>query len=83
MPAFKIQRKESEQVDTATFRKKADYKVVTLNDDVLKRPRLLHKIQAEKLIKLKLATEVKDADISEAEPKVTIKKSNKKVATIN
>lgn len=82
MPAFKIQKKESEQVATATFRKKEDYMVVTLNDDVLKRPRLLHKIQAEKLIKLKRATQVKDAEINEAEPKITIKKSKKQIATI-
>lgn len=63
MPQFKIKEKESKVVATATFNKKEDYKAVILNGQ--KTAKLLHKIQADALIKAKKATEAKDVVIDE------------------
>jgi len=65
MPKFDIKEVESEVVQKATFHKESDYKVVYLNNDVTKKPRLLHVIQADRLIKNKKATEVKDGKLEE------------------
>lgn len=63
MGKFNIEKKESKQIAKATFDKESDYKVVYLNSDESKKPRLLHKIHADNLIGLKKATEVKDATL--------------------
>lgn len=63
MPKFNIEEKESEKVAKATFHKEDDYKVVILSNDKFKKPRMLHKIQADKLIELKRATLVKDSSL--------------------
>lgn len=65
MPKFDIKPTESEVVAKATFHKEKDYKVVYLNNDVTKKPRLLHVIQANRLIANKKATEVKDSSLEE------------------
>jgi len=72
MPVFDIKQKESQEVAKATFDKKDDYKVVYLNSDASKKPRLLHKIQAERLIKNKKATEVKEAKLEEREVETVV-----------
>lgn len=51
MPIFDIKQESSKEVAKATFEKKEDYKVVTLNSDPQKKERLLHVIQADRLIK--------------------------------
>lgn len=73
MPAFDIKQPESKEIAKATFDKKEDYKVVYLNSDVQKKPRLLHVLQADRLIKNKKATEVKEVKLEtrEAETVVT------------
>lgn len=73
MPQFDIKHEESKESGRATFEKKDDYKVVTLNSDPQKKERLLHKIQADKLIANKKATEVKGKrlDTREVETVVT------------
>lgn len=79
MPKFDITQKESKEIAKATFDKKEDYMVVTLNSDATKKPRLLHKIQAERLIANKKATAVKDANLEErdTEAVVTVEKKTK------
>jgi len=73
MPVFDIKQKESEEVAKATFDKKEDYKVVFLTNDPQKKPRLLHVIQADRLIKNKKAEAIKDAklELREVETVVT------------
>ena len=73
MPQFDIKQEESKEAGRATFEKKEDYKIVTLNNDPQKKERLLHKIQADKLIAIKKATEVKGKklDTREVETVVT------------
>lgn len=63
MPQFKIKKEESKVVEKATFNKKEDYMAVIL--DGQKTPKLLHRIQAEKLIKSKKAKEAKDVKVEE------------------
>jgi hypothetical protein len=67
MPGFDIKQKEPKEIAKATFEKKEDYKVVILNSDVQKKERLLHVIQADRLIANKKATEVKDAKLDTRE----------------
>jgi hypothetical protein len=67
MPIFDIKQEESKEIAKATFDKKEDYKVVYLNSDPAKKPRLLHKLQANRLIASKKATEVKDAKLEPRE----------------
>lgn len=78
MPVFDIKQKESKEIAKATFEKKEDYKVVTLNSDPQKKERLLHVIQADRLIANKKATEVKGAklDVREVETVVTTVKQD-------
>lgn len=59
MPQVKLKEKESKTVGTATFEPK-DFMAVKLKSGKVS---LVHKIQGEKLIKEKKATEIKDADI--------------------
>jgi len=72
MPIFDIKEAESKEVAKATFDKKDDYKVVFLNSDVTKKPRLLHVLQANRLIKNKKATEVKDAKLETREVETVV-----------
>lgn len=72
MPIFEIKQKESKEVARATFDKKEDYKVVTLNSDAQKRERLLHVIQADRLIANKKATEVKGAKLEAREVETVV-----------
>lgn len=74
MPVFDIKQEESKEIAKATFDKKEDYKVVTLNSDVTGKHRLLHVIQANRLIANKKAVEVKAAklDTREVETVVTV-----------
>ena len=72
MPIFDIKQGKSEQVDKATFDKKEDYKVVYLNSDATKKSRLLHVLQADRLIKNKKATEVKDAKLEQREVETVV-----------
>lgn len=65
MPKFNIEEKESVQVAKATFDKESDYKAVILTADKTKKVRLLHKIQADKLIESKRATESKEISLVE------------------
>lgn len=78
MPVFDIKQKESKVVEKATFEKREDYKVVTLNSDPQKKERLLHKIQADRLIANKKATEVKGSKLEtrEVETVVTVEKKD-------
>lgn len=79
MPIYDIKQEESKEVAKATFEKKEDYMVVTLNSDVTGKHRLLHVIQAKRLIANKKATAVKDAklDVRETETVVTPAPKNK------
>lgn len=61
MPKFDLKGQDSKEIARATFDKESDYKVVTLNNDPTKKLRILHKIQADRLIEKKKATLVKDA----------------------
>lgn len=72
MPIFDIKQGESKVVAKATFEKKEDYKVVYLNSDETKKPRLLHVLQADRLIKNKKATEVKDAKLEQREVETVV-----------
>lgn len=72
MPVFDIKQKQSEVVEKATFDKAEDFKVVYLNSDATKKPRLLHKLQADRLIKNKKATEVKDAKLEQREVETVV-----------
>ncbi len=67
MPVFDIKQKESKEVEKATFGKREDYKVITLNSDPQKKERLLHKIQADRLIANKKAVEVKGSKLETRE----------------
>ena len=67
MPQFQVKQKDSKEVAKATFHKKEDYRVVTLNNDPMKRERVLHVMQADRLIANKKATEVKTAKLDERE----------------
>lgn len=67
MPIFESKKQETKEVARATFHKKEDYKVVTLNNDPTKRERVLHVLQADRLIANKKATEVKGAKLQERE----------------
>ena len=80
MPKFETKQEKSVEVAKATFEKASDYKVVTLVKDPQKKQRVLHKIQAERLIKAKKAVEVKDVDLTEREVEtvVTVEKKVKK-----
>jgi len=77
MPQFEIKTKESKEIAKATFDKKEDYKVVTLNSDPTKTEHVLHVLQADRLIANKKATAVKDAklDVREVEATVTTVKA--------
>jgi hypothetical protein len=76
MPKFEIAEKDpKEALKTAvkaTFEKREDYKTVVLVGDKLNKPRMLHKIQADKLIGLKRATEVKEAKLSQREEETVV-----------
>lgn len=72
MPAFDIKQKDSKEIAKATFEKKEDYKVVTLNNDPQKKERLLHVIQADRLIANKKATEVKGSKLEVREVEVVV-----------
>ena len=72
MPIFDIKQGESKAVAKATFEKKEDYKVVYLNSDATKKPRLLHVLQADRLIKNKKANEVKDAKLEQREVETVV-----------
>lgn len=78
MPIFEIEKQKSKEGEkiTATFGKKEDHKVVILNNDPRKKERLLHKTQADRLIKNGKATHVKDAKLQtrEVETVVTVEK---------
>lgn len=63
MAKFTLKKAESKEVAKATFKNKEDFKVVVLSNDPLKTPRVLHVIQADRLIKAKKAEEVKDAQL--------------------
>lgn len=78
MPIFDIKQKESKEIAKATFEKKEDYKVVTLNNDPQGKERLLHKIQADRLIANKKAIEVKGSKLEarEVETVVTVEKND-------
>lgn len=67
MPLFDIKQKDAEVVDKATFDKKDDYMVITLANDPLKKPRLVHKIQGNRMVANKKAVAVKDAKLQERE----------------
>lgn len=77
MPQFEIKQEESKEVAKATFGKKEDYIVITLNNDPLKINHLVHKIHGEKLISKKLASQVKDAKLDEREVESTVIKEPK------
>ena len=77
MPQFEIKQEEKKEVAKATFDKKEDYIVVTLNSDDLKKPHLVHKIHGQKLIDKKVATLVKDAKLEEREIEATVIKEPK------
>lgn len=84
MANFKIEEGEKgEVIAKASFRKKEDFKVVTLNNDKTGKKRMLHVIQADNLIKAKKATEVKGAKIEQVPEKIIIRPSNKKYPKIN
>lgn len=72
MPQFDIKAKESKEVAKATFNKASDYKVVTLNSDPRGTPRLLHKIQADRLIAKGKASLVKDAKLETREVETVV-----------
>lgn len=72
MPVFDIKQKESKEINKATFGKKEDYKVVVLNNDPMKTERVLHVIQADRLIANKKATEVKNAKLETREVLTTV-----------
>ena len=72
MPIFDIKQEESKEVSKATFDKKEDYKIVTLNNDPQKKERLLHKIQANILIANKKATEVKGKKLETREVETVV-----------
>jgi len=60
MPKFELEEKDHNAVGKATFDKESDYMVIVLNDDVLKKPELVHKIHGQKLIDKKVATKAKE-----------------------
>lgn len=72
MPQFDIKQEESKEIAKATFDKKEDYKVVTLNNDPTKTKRLLHVIQADRLIANKKATEVKGSKLETREVETVV-----------
>lgn len=65
MPQFDIKQEESKVVGKATFHKESDYKVVVLIGDKTKKERLLHIVQANRLIENKKATEVKGKSLEQ------------------
>lgn len=77
MPQFEIKQEESKEIAKATFTKKEDYIVITLNDDVTKKNHLVHKIHGQALITKKLATQVKDVKLDEREVTQTVIKEPK------
>ena len=77
MPQFEIKQEESKEIAKATFDKKEDYIVITLNNDDLKRNHLVHKLHGNALIAKKLATQVKDAKLDEREVENTVIKEPK------
>lgn len=78
MPVFDIKQEESKEVAKATFEKKEDYKVVVLVKDPQKKERLLHVIQADRLIKNGKAEAVKGKKLEtrEVETVVTVEKKD-------
>lgn len=81
MPLFDIKQKESQEVAKATFDKKEDYKVVKLvsvkkvdGKDVKTESaeKLLHVIQADRLIAKGKAIEVKGAKLEEREVETVV-----------
>lgn len=72
MPIYDLKQAESKEVAKATFDKKEDYKVVVLLNDPMKKERLLHKIQADRLIANKKATEVKGAKLEQREVETVV-----------
>lgn len=72
MPIFDIKQAKSAEIAKATFDKKEDYKVVYLNNDASKKERLLHVIQADRLIANKKATEVKTAKLETREVETVV-----------
>ncbi len=72
MPIFDIKQEDSKEVAKATFEKKEDYKVVTLNNDPQKKERLLHVIQADRLIKNGKAEVVKGKKLEAREDETVV-----------
>jgi len=69
MPRFSIDKKEKESLEIVSFNKASDYKVVKMkNGDV----KMLHKIQADKLISSKKAEAVKEAKVKEGVDERTV-----------
>ena len=62
MPNFSIKEQDSKTVAEVTFNKATDYKAVKLASG---QTVLIHKIQADDLIKAKKATEVKEVEVEE------------------
>lgn len=69
MGKFSIKQEKSKEIGTVTFHNKEDYKVVKLTKSG--KTTLLHKMQADALIKDKKAELVKDAAVSEKTGKRT------------
>ena len=72
MPKFDIKQDEPKEIAKATFEKREDYKVVTLNNDPTGKPRQLHVIQADRLIKNKKAKEVDGVKFEEREVETVV-----------
>lgn len=72
MPQFDIKQEDSKEIAKATFEKKEDYKVVTLNNDPRGKERLLHVIQADRLIKNGKATAVKGKKLETREVETVV-----------
>jgi hypothetical protein len=62
MSKFSIKQEEKKTSGTATFHKESDYKVVKLTKSG--KTTMLHKLQADKLIKEKKAELVKDVAVT-------------------
>jgi len=75
MPVFKIAKTEKKVGKQVTFNKESDYVAVRLmkNDKPIGDVKLLHHIQAEKLIEKKKAIKVTNQNIEEVTPVVSTK----------
>lgn len=70
MSKFTVKKKESEVVDTAKFDSKEDFKLVKLSSG---KESLIHRIQADKLVKEGKAVPVKGAEIESDEESAAIR----------